>query len=78
MHGKTRLSEVEVDLAELERLAEFAFIALIAWGISSSLKDSLLASGYTLPMVAPWQWIAFFAILLIYYKLIKVVLKISH
>jgi len=58
------------------KLAEFAIIALIAWGISDSVKNSLLASGFSLPSATLAQWIAFFLILLIYYKLIKIKLKI--
>jgi hypothetical protein len=67
----TEFEELIEDRKKAMKLAEFAIIALIAWGISDSIKDSLLASGLSLPSAALAQWIAFPIFLLIYYKLIK-------
>jgi len=67
-----------IDLAEVERLLEFAIVAVIAYAISDSVRASLLTSGYSLPQVTPIQWLAFFVCLLIYYKLIKVKLTVNR
>ncbi len=76
--SKTRLGDVRIDLGELERLGEFAIMALIAWAIGNSLQNSLIASGYAIPMATFGLWIAFFLVLLIYYKAIKVGLNINR
>jgi len=75
---KTRLEDVEIDLAELDRLIEFGIIAFIAYQIGQSFQNSLQASGFTVPQANLGLWGAFFVILLIYYKAIKVVLNINR
>ena len=39
-YGQTELGDVEVDLAELERLVEFVAVAVVAYIVSSGLRDS--------------------------------------
>jgi len=75
---RQKLGEVEVDLAEIERLLEFGIMALISYLIGSSVEKSLLASGYPVPEATLGLWIAFFLVLLIYYKAIKVILRINR
>jgi hypothetical protein len=69
---------MEIDLAELERLAEFAIIALVAYVIGTSPQSSLSNSGYPVPQATLGLWGAFFLVLLIYYKAIKVRLNINR
>ena len=76
--SKRRLGDVKIDLAEVERLIEFAIVAFIAWQIGISVQNSLLASQFPLPQATIGMWLAFFAVLLIYYKAIRVVLNISQ
>jgi hypothetical protein len=75
---KRRLGDIEVDLAELERLAEFAIVALIAYAVGDSVQNSLVSSGFPLPQATLGLWVAFFLVLLIYYKAIRVVLNINR
>jgi hypothetical protein len=75
---KSKLGEVEIDLGEIERLGEFAIIALLAYAIGNSFSNSLIASGYGVPEATVALWIAFFLVLLIYYKAIKIHLNINR
>ena len=76
--AKKKLGDIEIDLGELERLIEFAIIAFIAWQIGISAQNSLLASGFRVPEATLGLWVAFFLVLLIYYKAIKVKLNINR
>jgi hypothetical protein len=74
---KTRLGDVQIDLAEIDRLIEFGVIVVIAYIVSTGLRDSLLLAGVPIQQGVMGQWVAFFLVLLIYYGLVKVVLKIN-
>jgi hypothetical protein len=64
-------------LAEADRLIEFGIIAVIAYIISAGSRDSLLLAGFPIQQGVVGQWVAFFLVLLIYYGLVKVILRIN-
>jgi hypothetical protein len=47
MSAQKKQGHVKEVMKKAMKLAEFAIIALIAWGISDSVKNSLLASGFS-------------------------------
>jgi len=64
-------------LAEIENILEFGIIAFLAWLISESVLDSLLKANFVLTVAVLGKWIAFFLTLLIYYKLIRVYVRVK-
>jgi hypothetical protein len=81
---KAKLSEIEIDLEAVESLVdylkyviEFAIVAVIDYEIVSSIRESLNGVMGITPLYAVGiQWVAFFVMLLIYYRLVRVMVKI--
>jgi hypothetical protein len=69
--------EIVINLGELERILEFAIVAVIAWLISISVRDLLHLSDFPSQIAILGQWAAFFLILLAYYWYIKPRFKIK-
>jgi len=67
-----------IDMAELERILEFGVVLFFGWIVANYIHDLLLASFNDPSTTAIGQALAFFATLLIYYKLIRVHIKISR
>ncbi len=74
---KKRLGDIEIDLTEVNRLAEFIAVLVLGYIVGSGIRDSLLLTGYPASTAVPVQWLAFFALILIYYGLIRVRLNIN-
>lgn len=74
---KKRLGDIEVDLDQINRLFEFIAILVVAYIVGSGIRDSLLLSGFPTSTAVPVQWLAFFALILIYYGLIRVRLNVN-
>lgn len=71
------MGEIEGLSKLLPKLFEFAFVYLISSSIGSSVYESFIEYGYDVSIAGVVKWIAFFVCLLVYYRLIKVKLKIK-
>lgn len=65
-------------MSELGRIVELVIVVFIAFAISFDIHSSFLAANYPEALAVIVQWVGFFAMLLLYYKWIRVKLNIDR
>ncbi len=60
----------------IDFVIEFGIVAFIAYLISFAIYNSVTSVNIPPQQAVGWQWLSFFAILLIYYRLIRVQVNI--
>jgi len=78
LSSKSKPTLTDVELAELADVLEFGIVIYVAWLISESVLDSLLRVNIPSSQSVLGKWIAFFLMLLIYYKLIRIHIRVKH
>ena len=65
-------------MSELGRIVELLIVVFIAFAISSDIHASFLSANYPEALAVIVQWACFFAMVIVYYKWIRVKLNLDR
>lgn len=65
-------------MSELGRIVELLIVVFIAFAISSDIHASFLSANYPEALAVIVQWTCFFAMVIVYYKWIRVKLNLDR
>ncbi len=65
-------------MSELGRIVELLIVVFIAFAISSDMHASFLSANYPESIAVIIQWVSFFAMLIFYYRWIRLKLNIDR
>jgi uncharacterized membrane protein YhdT len=75
---KPKLVSTEKKVAEVPDLVAFGVVVIIAWLVTDYMEKELQGVGFIPQQATIARWVGFFVILLVYYGLIRVHVRVKY